>query len=518
MSKLKETLNQISLKSILDFPQIETLKKNELFKNAEETEYCYDKNDLLFKFVSLAIETFKKYQEEILIKCFNWVKDELKTNLELKPDIFPLNKLENMENSKPSMKMQLGWLKEFSILNKENNFFHIIGKKINRGFRKSITHNNIDIKNIQNNNIFERKNSMNQEIINNNLIKKLRELGEETYINLDFENNKFNIFEFEKKIGNENVLPAISIYVFNSKQLFDIIPYQKFENCIYIISKGYHKENPYHNNLHASDMLQTIYVYNFFSKFENTLNLSNLDLFSIFFSSIIHDYGHPGLNNNYLICTKDDLAIRYNDKSVLENYHVSEAFNIVLKNDDNNIFEYISDDDYKLCRKTIIECVLGTDMTLHNSKYLAFKRRLQSENIKNGENVDKLFLKLDPINTFNLKVEFLSFILHAADISNPTKPLEIYKEWGQKCLEEFFKQGDLEKEKGLIVSFNCDRNTVTLPQSQVGFIDAIVTPLFTLLNEYFPQLSFTLDNLKNNYNYYKKIKNEEDAKNKEDDE
>ena len=84
MSKLKEKLNQISLKSILDLSQIETLEKNEIFKNAEENEYCYDKNELLLKFVSLAIETFKKYQEEILIKCFNWVKDELKNEFRIK--------------------------------------------------------------------------------------------------------------------------------------------------------------------------------------------------------------------------------------------------------------------------------------------------------------------------------------------------------------------------------------------------------------------------------------------------
>ena len=515
MSKLKETLNQISLATILDFPQIKCLEKNELFKNAEENEYCYDKNDLLLKFVSLAIETFKKYQEEILIKCFNWVKDELKMNLELKPDIFPLNKLEKMENSKPSVKMQLEWLKEFSIINKENHVFHMIGKNINKGFRKAIS-NEIDNTNIETNNIFARKKSS-QKINDNNLIMKLKELGEESYLNLNFENNEFNIFEFVNKIGKENVLPGISIYVFNAKELFDVIPYQKFENCVYRISRGYHKENPYHNNLHAADMLQTIYVYNVFSKLENTLQLSNLDLFSIFFSAIIHDYGHPGLNNNYLISIKDDLAIRYNDKSVLENYHVSEAFNLILKNAENNIFEHISDDDYKLCRKTIIECVLGTDMTLHNNKYVAFKRRAKSENIKNGENIDKLFLNLSPINVFNLKVEFLSFILHAADISNPTKPLEIYKIWGQKCLEEFFKQGDLEKEKGLPVSFNCDRNTVTLPQSQIGFIDVIVSPLFTLLNDYFPQLSFTLDNLKNNSNYYKNINNEENIEKKEND-
>ena len=133
-----------------------------------------------------------------------------------------------------------------------------------------------------------------------------------------------------------------------------------------------------------------------------------------------------------------------------------------------------------------------------------------TENIKNGEGLDKFISKQDPINLYNLKLEFLSFIIHAADISNPTKPLPIYQEWAQRCVEEFFKQGDFEKQLGLPISFNCDRNSVSLPKSQLGFMDAIVSPLFTVFNVYFPQLSFTLDNLKKNHEYYKGIVDEEE--------
>lgn len=42
----------------------------------------------------------------------------------------------------------------------------------------------------------------------------------------------------------------------------------------------------------------------------------------------------------------------------------------------------MSEDDYKLCRKNIIECVLGTDMTLHNKKYLAFKEGYKRKILK----------------------------------------------------------------------------------------------------------------------------------------
>ena len=503
MPKIEESLNEVSLKYILDPKELEELKKTPTFKNLEENEYCYDKNELLLKFVSLAIDKFKALKDNTLCKCFRWVQNQLQMNLEIKPDVYSLNKIENLEKAKPSVKMKLGWLKEFSTLSKENHVFTMLGKKLQKICHRYSLSTDLESyaqKKEEAPRISKRK-SMHQNYSSGSIMMKLG--AEENTI---LENENFNIFEFEKKIGKEHILPSLSVYVLNFYELFvEIVPYNKFENFVYEIAKGYHRENPYHTDLHAADMLQSIFTYNLYSKFQEILNLSDIDLLSIFISAIIHDYGHPGLNNNYLIRTKDNLSIRYNDISVLENYHVSEAFNIILKKPENNIFANLTDDDYKLCRKNIIECVLGTDMTLHNQKYQTFKIRLQTENIKKGEGLDQFLLKQDPINLYNLKLEFLSFIIHAADISNPTKPLPIYREWAQRCVEEFFKQGDLEKQLGLPISFNCDRNTVSLPKSQLGFMDAIVSPLFTVFNEYFPQLSFTLDNLKKNHKYYKEI-------------
>ena len=70
----------------------------------------------------------------------------------------------------------------------------------------------------------------------------------------------------------------------------------------------------------------------------------------------------------------------------------------------------------------------------------------------------------------------------------------------------------MEKRLGLPVSFNCDRNTVLLSQSQVGFIDAIVLPLFSVINEYFPGLNFTLQNIDKNEKYFKGVKEKNDKK------
>jgi len=48
-------------------------------------------------------------------------------------------------------------------------------------------------------------------------------------------------------------------------------------------------------------------------------------------SGAIHDFEHPGVNNIYLINSKNKLAVRYNDASVLENHHVAASFKLLLK-------------------------------------------------------------------------------------------------------------------------------------------------------------------------------------------
>jgi calcium/calmodulin-dependent 3',5'-cyclic nucleotide phosphodiesterase len=62
----------------------------------------------------------------------------------------------------------------------------------------------------------------------------------------------------------------------------------------------------------------------------------------------------------------------------------------------------------------------------------------------------------------------LCFLLHSADISNPAKPWEIHTRWTARIMEEFFQQGDREKQLSLPISPLCDRNTTSIPGSQLG--------------------------------------------------
>jgi len=54
--------------------------------------------------------------------------------------------------------------------------------------------------------------------------------------------------------------------------------------------------------------------------------LTDLEIFALLFAALIHDLEHTGRTNNFHVNTATDLALLYNDRSVLENHHVSAAF------------------------------------------------------------------------------------------------------------------------------------------------------------------------------------------------
>jgi hypothetical protein len=64
-------------------------------------------------------------------------------------------------------------------------------------------------------------------------------------------------------------------------------------------------------------------------------------IFAGLVSAIIHDFQHPGYTNQFMINSEHELALTYNDQSVLENFHLSEAFK-VIKKPENNIFSGVS--------------------------------------------------------------------------------------------------------------------------------------------------------------------------------
>ncbi|KAM4699581.1 dual specificity calcium/calmodulin-dependent 3',5'-cyclic nucleotide phosphodiesterase 1B isoform 2-T2 [Discoglossus pictus] len=228
------------------------------------------------------------------------------------------------------------------------------------------------------------------------------------------------------------------------------------------LEAGYGKyKNPYHNQIHAADVTQTVHCFLLRTGMVHCLN--EIEILAIIFAAAIHDFEHTGTTNSFHIQTKSDCAILYNDRSVLENHHVSAVYRI-MQDDEMNIFVNLTKDEFTELRSLVIEMVLATDMSCHFQQVKTMKTSLQ---------------QLETID----KSKALSLLLHAADISHPTKQWKVHARWTKALMEEFFRQGDKEAEMGLPFSPLCDRKSTLVAQSQIGFIEFIVDPTFSVLTD-----------------------------------
>ncbi|CAG8641896.1 20351_t:CDS:2, partial [Dentiscutata erythropus] len=101
----------------------------------------------------------------------------------------------------------------------------------------------------------------------------------------------------------------------------------------------------------------------------------------------------------------------------------------------------------------------------------------------------------------------LKILLHAADLSNTVRPWDISKRWSDLVVEEFFHQGDLEKQNNLPVSPNMDRKKAHQCQISLGFGDFVVKPFFEAFASFLHQATIFLDILAENRIYWDDMKN-----------
>jgi HD superfamily phosphohydrolase len=89
-----------------------------------------------------------------------------------------------------------------------------------------------------------------------------------------------------------------------------------------------------------------------------------LEAVTLLISATVHDVGHPGFNNAFMVAVGTSQALIYNDQSVLENYHCSLTFQIIQK-EKNNILKNMSKEDKNSFRKMLLNNVLATDLSKH---------------------------------------------------------------------------------------------------------------------------------------------------------
>ena len=306
--------------------------------------------------------------------------------------------------------------------------------------------------------------------------------------------------------------------------------------CNYLrrIQGSYRTSNPYHNAIHAADVVQSTHVLLQLLISNTKIEPTRIQLFSILLAAAVHDVDHPGQTNTYQENAKTDLALTYNDVSILENRHASHAFKAMWEptalsdcrspsqekqqrklskkgssklknafkrrsssktkaNDEHqntdlgspsqmNLLCNVNPTQIKSIRSNIIDAILHTDMSKHFVMVNDMKARLSLE--KNGQQAEP---SEDTISTLATDAsqtwKILTYILHMADISGQAKGDPLFKLWTDRCLEEFFLQGDQEREMGLPVSPNCDRRTTQTAEAQWGFVQYVILPAYEVLGQ-----------------------------------
>ncbi|XP_076757418.1 phosphodiesterase dunce isoform X5 [Xylocopa sonorina] len=299
------------------------------------------------------------------------------------------------------------------------------------------------------------------------------------------------------ELSNNRPLTCVAYTAFQTRDLLKslAIPPKTFVTFMMTLEDHYVKDNPFHNSLHAADVTQSTHTLLNTPALESVF--TPLEITAALFAATIHDVDHPGLTNQFLINSSSELALMYNDESVLENHHLAVAFKL-LQNEGCDIFVNMTKKQRQTLRKMVIDMVLSTDMSKHMSLLADLKTMVETKKVA-GSGV----LLLD---NYTDRIQVLENLVHCADLSNPTKPLPLYRRWVGLLMEEFFLQGDREREQNMDISPMCDRHSATIEKTQVGFIDYIVHPLWeTWADLVHPDAQDILDTLEENRDWYQSM-------------
>eukprot|EP00899_Mesostigma_viride_P026359 jgi/Mesvir1/6908/Mv09065-RA.2 len=275
--------------------------------------------------------------------------------------------------------------------------------------------------------------------------------------------------------------------------------------------------NPYHSNVHMADVTSNLY---FMLQSSGLIKLMMpIDVLACMLGALIHDYNHPGVNNDFLRRSHNHLSLLYNDKSPLENHHLTQAY-LLLQRPEFNFMCNMREEEVTAVRHVVIETVLSSDLKRHFELLDLLKARQRffrpwvaahdprglitgintpppSDTGTPGEGDSESRRISANSLTGPLKEQdrllLMQFALKVADIGHSAKYRSLHLHWCRAIMEEFYLQGDKEKALGLPVSPFMDRDSANVPKSQLGFYEYIVLPMYETFAYIFPKTSLLVD-------------------------
>ena len=93
--------------------------------------------------------------------------------------------------------------------------------------------------------------------------------------------------------------------------------------------------------------------------------------------------------------------------------------------------------------------------------------------------------------------------MHSSDFANFTRKFDTLHNWTYLLFEEFFNQGDIERDNGKDIAFLCDRTTVNVAEQQPGFASFIVIPTWKIVSTILPNADEAYQRIEQNLQTWK---------------
>ncbi|CAE7580927.1 PDE2A [Symbiodinium sp. CCMP2592] len=277
----------------------------------------------------------------------------------------------------------------------------------------------------------------------------------------------------------------------------------KLKRFLIEVENGYPQSNRYHNSAHAASVVHFMYALlvhggvasqctKAAQNVQEDMQVKFVQLAGIL-AALCHDFEHEGVTNDFHNKTLTERSVTYNNRSVNEQHHIAAAFRVLMKSD-MNFLAGMSSDQFQNLRSLIVEMVLATDMALNNELLAIFAQSVQALGAEG----------FSPSTAEEASL-VLKFALKCADVGHLALDWPGHLRWVQRLEEEFFLQGDREKGLKLDPGFLMDRDKPGVSQTQVGFFDAIVLPLFRSFHQACPRAKPMLERVESNYADWKML-------------
>jgi len=262
----------------------------------------------------------------------------------------------------------------------------------------------------------------------------------------------------------------------------------ELRDYISTISQKY-KKNSFHNFEHASHV--TMSVAKLLSRIvapdlevahavcnstlhDHTYGITSdpLTQFACILSALIHDVDHQGVPNTRLVEEEDNVAIKYDGRSVAEQNSVDISWALFLEPQFSELRDAVCPTDKELnrLRQLVVNMVLATDIMDKDLKQLRNQRweKAFSSHImdKNETNQNKINRKATIV---------LEHSIQASDVCHTMQHWHVYRKWNERLFEEMYFAYKIGRA-------NIDPSTFWY-EGELGFFDHYIIPLSKKLSD-----------------------------------